>query len=388
MTRVLVVQSDLDRLGGGNAVAAHALEALADDHDVSILTWQKPDLALVDRSYGTALQSRKLTFIEAPKRFKLALRLSQMRGALIQQHVLFRMARELGGMFDAVVSTSNEIDAGRPAVQYIHFPWQLRPRPEYDLRGVHRLPGVLRAYYGLADLIAHTSDARVAANFTLVNSAWTGSLYESRYRGPWSVLYPPVAGEWNARPWSERDDAVAIVGRISPEKEIERAMSIVGALGRKLTLRVIGFVDDAAYYRRLRESSPPWVEYHLDLPHRDLLTLLGRTRYGIHCMHEEHFGIVVAEMLRSGCIPFVRERGGAPEIVGDPRLTYSSNEDALAKLGDALGDPATREELRAHCAERASQFSVERFQRGFRDAVSESMSQAADSRVSSAPPAM
>ena len=71
----------------------------------------------------------------------------------------------------------------------------------------------------------------------------------------------------------------------------------------------------------------------------------------------------------------------APEIAGDPRLIYSSNEDAAAKIAGVLDKPATRDELLAYCQERGSLFTIERFQHGFRDAVERVISQAADSRA-------
>jgi glycosyltransferase involved in cell wall biosynthesis len=370
MKRLLMVQPSLDPPGGGNAVAAIALEALAAEYDVTLLMWHRPDLAAVDRYYGTRLQGVKLAIV-GPPLITRAADLTGLRLAALKRQILFRAARRAAANFDVILSMSNEIDVGRPAVQYVHYPWRAWPRPDHDLRWYHRLFGVLDGYYAFLQLVAPASKESIARNLTLTNSGWTGRLYEQVYAAPWRVLHPPVNGAWKPRPWSERENAFVIVGRISSEKEIERAIRIVRALDPPMPLRIAGSIDDRSYYRRLRASAGPDVTFHTDLTREALLDLLGRTRYGIHCMEEEHFGIAIAEMLHSGCIPFVRAGGGAVEIVPDPRLTWFSDEDAVAKIGATIADPARQEELRSYCAGRASEFSVERFRRGLLHAVAE-----------------
>jgi glycosyltransferase involved in cell wall biosynthesis len=370
MKRLLMVQPTLDPPGGGNAVAAIALEALAAEYDVTLLIWRRPDLTAVDRYFGTRLAGANLTIVTPPS-IARAVELTGLRAASFKRHALFRAARRIAAEFDVVVSMANEIDVGRTALQYVHYPWRAWPRPDYDLRWYHRPFGALAVYYALVQFISPASSASIARNLTLTNSAWTGRLYEHVYDAPWRVLHPPVAGVWTPRPWDARDDAFVIVGRISPEKEIERAIRIVRSLDRPIPLRVVGSIDDRRYHRQLRRSAGPDVTFHVDVPREQLLDLLGRTRYGIHCMEEEHFGIAIAEMLHSGCIPFVRAGGGAVEIVPDPRLTWSSDEEAVAKIGATIADSTRQEELRSYCAGRAGEFSVERFRRGLLDAVAE-----------------
>lgn len=379
MKRLLMVQPSLDPPGGGNAVAAIALEALAAAYDVTLLIWRKPDLDIVNRYFGTRISGANLTILEPP-RIARALEYIGTRAAALQRHILFRAAARIAPEFDVIVSMANEIDVGVPAVQYVHYPWRVWPRPAYDLRWYHRPFGALAAYYALAQFIAPTSDESIARNLTLTNSEWTGRLYESVYDAPWRVLHPPVVGAWKPRPWDDRDDAIVILGRISPEKEIERAIRIVRALERPMPLRIVGSIDDRSYYARLSASAGSDVAFHVDLTRDDLLELLGRTRYGIHCMADEHFGMAITEMLHSGCIPFVRAGGGAVEIVPDSRLTWATDEEAVAKIGEVIADARGQEELRAYCATRAAEFSAERFLGGLLDAVA---AEAATARASS-----
>ncbi|HEY2992570.1 MAG TPA: hypothetical protein VGM22_07145, partial [Methylomirabilota bacterium] len=91
----------------------------------------------------------------------------------------------------------------------------------------------------------------------------------------------------------------------------------------------------------------------------------------IHGMLEEHFGMAPAELVRAGCLVWVHDAGGQVEIVDDPRLTYGSVEDAVAKIVATIRDPHETATLRKHLAERGAMFSTERFMREVRAAVEE-----------------
>ncbi len=87
-----------------------------------------------------------------------------------------------------------------------------------------------------------------------------------------------------------------------------------------------------------------------------------RNRYAIHGMVDEHFGIAPAELQRAGCITFVPNGGGSPEIVGrDERLVYRSIEDAIEKIDRVLSDPELEAELRRDIELRRACFSEHRF---------------------------
>ena len=128
--------------------------------------------------------------------------------------------------FDAVISTMNEIDVGRPAIQYVHYPWAKYPRPGVDYRWYHYTPAV-RLYRWLANQVAGYRESRATANYTLANSSWTAALFEEWYGRSCRVLYPPVVGGFPDVPRAMRARAFIVVGRISPEKELEKVIQIV-----------------------------------------------------------------------------------------------------------------------------------------------------------------
>lgn len=97
---------------------------------------------------------------------------------------------------------------------------------------------------------------------------------------------------------------------------------------------------------------------------------IGRHRYGISGCWNEAFGIAVAEMVKAGCLVWVPAGGGQTEIVGHPELIYAAREDAIGKIGRALGDGALGAALRKHLEGQNEMFSVDRFAREVRAVVS------------------
>ncbi len=382
--RLLILQPSINPAGGGNGVAVWAIEALKEDADITLLAWEAVDYDAINAYYGTTLRRGEIRALLVPRILDLARRISRLRAALIQRYVLLRHARRLSGEFDLTMSFNNEIDVGRRAVQYIHFPWGFRPRPDADLRWFHRIPGVLPLYYRVGEMLAPVVPQNIAANRTLVNSDWTGERFVERYGGAVTTLYPPAAGAASPLPWSARDPAFVILGRITPHKGIETAIAIVEALrerGHDVTLRVVGSRVEGWYARRLRALAREreWIDLRFDVSRAELDSILASSRYGLHANPEEHFGIAVAEMILSGCIPFVPCGAGQVEIVGgDERVMWSSVPDGVETIDAVLRDEILQARLRTELGARAERYTWPRFRDAIRRVVDDEIRRAAD----------
>jgi glycosyltransferase involved in cell wall biosynthesis len=275
-----------------------------------------------------------------------------------------------------LLTVHNEADFGRRGIQYVHYPAYRRPRPRDDVRWYHGPSLVLDAYYRLADILAKVSLDRVRQNLTLVNSDWTGEVFRDWHGVTPITVYPPVHTTFHDVAWEDRVDGFLCIGRVSPEKEIDRVIDIVSRLRLHrphLTLRIIGTLGGDRYSREIArrvDTEGDWVSIDADLSREALLDLIPRYRYGIHGMLEEHFGMAPAEMVAAGCIVFVPNGGGQTEVVGrEPRLTYRSLENAVDSIAYVLEHPTEQSALRARLATRVPLFSTERFVATIRQVV-------------------
>jgi glycosyltransferase involved in cell wall biosynthesis len=152
---------------------------------------------------------------------------------------------------------------------------------------------------------------------------------------------------------------------------------VIDVLGRvraeipSVRLRIVG-TPEGAYAERIAaraHAEGDWVTVTSGLSREALAALMAHHRYGIHGNLNEHYGMVVAEMIHAGCVVWVPNDGGQVEIVGDRRLCYDTVEGAAAAIVRTLRDPREEAELRRHLAEQAQHFSTETFVREFREVI-------------------
>lgn len=370
-------------MGGGNAVAAWTIQALAPYHAVTVLSFRHPSLSEVDGFYGTDLQAYDIAWT-LPARGLRAVREIFERVPtpldVLKRQLLGRAAKQLAPQYDLVIATENELDFGVWGIQYVHYPWLTR-RAGTGLRRLLLWPGApLDLYYRLSFAVSRYDAAAMRRNLTLTNSDWTAGKIVEAHGIRARTLYPPVPEDVarEALGWEQREHGFVAVGRFATEKRLDRVLDIVAglrAVGERVHLHLVGSrsAESTAVLRRAREL--PWVRVHEDLPRTALLALLGRHRYGLHAMQDEHFGIAVAEMVGAGCLPFVHDSGGQVEVVDRPELRYRDREDAIGRILSVLRSRSTQERLVSHFAAHGARFSSARFVRELREHVDEALGQ-------------
>ncbi|HVV46459.1 MAG TPA: glycosyltransferase [Bryobacteraceae bacterium] len=380
--RVLIGHPFVHPVGGGNAVAAWAIQALCRDYDVTLATLGRVNAEAVDRSFGTSLAACEFELLIAPSRYQRILRAKDVLrtpGALLEAALTAGWTRRLDRerRFDALLYTQNEADLGRPGLQYIHYPALYLPRPEIEIRPRHRIPGLLWLYRRGCFPRPSVSGARIRANQSLVNSEFVADRTRRVLGGNPILLHPPVPGEFPDTPWGKRRNAIMGIGRIAEFKRWRMAVGIVERVrlaGHELTLTIAGHPDDPREVEVLQKlaASRPWFRLLTNLSRRELEAEAADHRYGIHAMEDEHFGIAVAELQRAGCITFVHNSGGPVEIVGrDPRQTFDSPEDAVHRISQVLCNEQLANELRSLTLSRREHFSAERFCESLRAIVAQ-----------------
>lgn len=367
--RVVVSHPAFEVLGGGEVVAAWTLQALADGHEVVLVCRDPVDFAEIDGRFGTSLQaaSPQVRVLTWPAWMRWFHRCWPGGGDrwrhLFQEWRLLRLAR--AGPVAAWVGTFNESRLPAPGVQYVHFPAR-RAASGWAERGY---AGIVRAFSkgGLAGPETHR---------TLVNSHFTEAEWTRLNKTAPHVLYPPVLSLGEGLAWEERSvHRMICLGRLLPDKGLERAARIVAGVrahGVSLTLSVVGGWSCPWRQRRKIERALrgfAWIEWHGVLTRAELETLAGASRYGLHGMKGEPFGIAVAELQSAGCVVFADGEGGPAEILGGPETLYRDEADAVQKILAVTRSPRMQAELHAAAKSRARLFAPDRFMAGIREAV-------------------
>ena len=355
--RITFLQRSLDPPGGGNAVAAWMLHALAARHEVTTVTEHPWSADRVDAFYGTSLAGMAIVQRTVTG---AAAALTQLPGRLVRLRMalVMREARRLADDTDLAITADNYASFTRPGVQYLHFPQSLRPSPSRYAPAVH-------LYYRMCDAISGLSWDGARQNRTLVNSRWTAERLRS-FGIAADVLYPPVRDPGTGLDWDVREDNVVCIGRFDPTKRLDVVVAIVDAVRQHhpLTLTLVGSPTDRAYAREIRRlaATRPWVLIREDLEQPELFDLLRRSRFGVHAMVDEHFGIAAAEMCRAGCVTFGHHSGGLIEVL-DARaeLLWDTPEDAVRLIVQVLRDAGRGRALSLHLGDHASRFSCDRF---------------------------
>lgn len=345
------------------------LQALKDSCDVTLLTRVDPEFDRANATFGTSLSA------EAMEVRVLADPLARATGVLgpfvglglLRDHLLLRAGRELAPQYDLAVTANNESDLGARGVQYVHFPKFVTTRPDPGLPW-YKGAAAVAVYQHVCDAVTGFRHVRMRRNLTLTNSTWTAGLLKARHTIAPLVLAPPVAGPFPDVPWAARRNAVVCVGRIAPEKRLIEMMDVAATVRRQhgdLTMSIAGQPDDRAYLALVREAARrhgPWVQVALDLARPALLELLSSCRWGLHGMHEEHFGIAVAECVAAGLVPIAHRSGGPVEILGgDPHLLYDTDAQAADLLSALHNNPTLVLRLRDWLSVRALDLSADRF---------------------------
>ena len=187
----------------------------------------------------------------------------------------------------------------------------------------------------------------------------------------WVATIPHGLPAGQLAPVWEPGGYLAFLGRISPEKRVDRAIAIADALGQPLKIAAKVDRADAEYFRREIEPlmDNPLVEFIGEIGEADKNAFLGNARALLFPIDwPEPFGLVMIESLACGT-PVVAFRGGSvDEIIEHGRTGFvvSSLEEAIdaASRVDSLDRRACRRAFeRRFTARRMAEDYVSLFER-------------------------
>jgi glycosyltransferase involved in cell wall biosynthesis len=119
-----------------------------------------------------------------------------------------------------------------------------------------------------------------------------------------------------------RGQYLAFLGRISPEKRLDRAVTIARHAGMKLKVAAKVYAQERDYYEReiapLLEESRPWVEFVGEVGGREKDAFLGNACALLFPIDwPEPFGLVMMEALACGTPVIAWRNGSVLEIIED-----------------------------------------------------------------------
>jgi len=210
-------------------------------------------------------------------------------------------------MLERVGRDINEFDIVHFHIDYLHFPLSRRQRvPSLNtLHGRLDIPDLIPLYREFSDVpVVSISDAQ---RTPLPWLNWRATIYHG--------LPPDLYGRED-RP----QDYLAFLGRISPEKGVNRAIEIASEAG--IELKIAAKVDavDREYWKH--EIKPllenPLVDFIGEIGENEKGAFLGNARALLFPIDwPEPFGLAIIEALACGTPVIAFRRGSVPEIVED-----------------------------------------------------------------------
>ena len=382
----IVIGHPLIRFAGSEARAAYCLQEFQEDYEPVLVTGGPVDIGKLNQVYVTSIDSGRVRQLYPWYHFLL----ERMKAGDALRGTLFgRFLRKVAGAYPLCVSVYNFMDFGKPAIQCIaDFSWdedirkKLHPLPKGARRLFHQNKLLRKCYLSLAKSVVRPSGRNLFSgeDLILANSHWSAQVLKEKYGTDIGVLYPPVIGEFPNVPFDSKEMGFVCIGRISPEKRIERIIEILQRIrlrGHNIHLHVIGGTDETTYGKYVEDlcrAHRDWVSMEGSRFGEEKTKLLSQHRFGIHACRGEAFGISVAEMVKAGCIPFVPSEGGQAEIVNHELSMYDNVDDAVEKIDTVLQKPQLQAELRDHLEKQGMKFSTNAFMDGMRAAVNKFLS--------------
>ena len=229
-------------------------------------------------------------------------------------------------MLEKVRRRAREFDVIHFHIDCLHFPLfrEMSARTVTTLHGRLDLPGLVPLYQEFNDmpLVSISRHQRRPMPDVL----WAGNVYHGLPLDLYAISRPSDGGY------------VAFLGRICPEKRVDRAIEIARRAGVKLKIAAkVDSVDQTYFESKIRPLlSHPLIEYLGEIDEREKGAFLGGAKAVLFPIDwPEPFGLVMIEAMACGTPVIAYPSGSVPEVVehGVTGFIVESIDQAVAALG-------------------------------------------------------
>jgi glycosyltransferase involved in cell wall biosynthesis len=208
-------------------------------------------------------------------------------------------------MMELLLTDAHNFDIIHYHIDYLHFPLSRRQRvPSLTtLHGRLDIPDLLPLYREFSDMpVISISDSQ-RAPLPWIN--WQTTVYHGLPEDLYSFHEKP-------------DGYLAFLGRVSPEKRVDRAIEIARRTG--LEIKIAAKVDDQdrEYFKEVIEPmlEAPFVEYLGEIGDSEKNEFLGNARALLFPINwPEPFGMVLIESMACGTPVIAYRNGSVPEVI-------------------------------------------------------------------------
>jgi glycosyltransferase involved in cell wall biosynthesis len=392
MSKAVVIHHTLNTLGGETTVAIETIESLYElGYEVEFVTVQPPDLESINRAYGKKIHIEKIKSL-------LPFKLNYFG---IYQRLLTMLSSIDLKDSEVVINTHGDalpyrISGATPYLLYLHFPTFLMSSTAAYASNKYRKSLFWRAYFKPYTFITRSLAMRALtrSSVILTNSSFSREAIKEAFADAAQsyVLYPPVDISRflhaYSQPVNAREVKVLVVARLSPEKQIENAITVAHLLRGKIKFQIVGSLTPAnrSYFKILQNMIKTYgltqtVTLTPNASNEELVDAMSKSMMYFHTMIGEHFGVSIVEAMAAGLVPIVPAYGGCSEIAPREYQYHTLQEaaDYIAKNAKTVDN-----QKRAQMHDIARQFSPDHFRREMKQYIEQARSQASMYRSSRA----
>jgi alpha-1,2-mannosyltransferase len=336
--KVGIIHGNFESLGGSETVFMFLVNLFKKKKfDVNIYFTDNVDEKKIQTVFGTSLEG---VCIHKVRQIKI--RFMGIYRYLINRIILTRAANDN----DVVIETSGSLTpiwlTKRPYVVYCNGINQNANESylvlQENIKKQNNL--FLKIYYFIYFKILEHIKKNSDNILILSNSKYTQTLMNDIYSLKSEILYPFIKPDNFNFNQDHKEKNVIMLGRFSPEKNYEFALSLAEILPN-INFILIGTVSSITYYEKIinmikNKGISNNVTVLPNMSFKELKEKLSLAKVYLHCRFDEPFGMSVIESMAYGCIPIVPDSGGMKEVVPFDELRFSNIQEADEKIKSAL----------------------------------------------------